>query len=232
MTTTPPTTRDFYKVLIVGQSGKGKTYSARNLDRDTTGFINVEKKPLPFKGAFKHTVVPNNADDVLAALADFSKNPDVKAIFVDSFSAFADMLLAEARKTKKGFDIWSAYAEGIGRFLEYVKRVKKEVFLTAHYEILNVEGAPEKRTKVKGKEWEGLIEKEFAIVLYADSIPAQGDGKYRRPDYILWLAKDDTSAKCPPDIFGEDVVTIPNDLDLVLGKVYEFVGAQKEKKAA
>ena len=45
--------RDYYKVLLVSQSGKGKTYSFRNMNPDTTGFVNVENKPLPFKNNFK-----------------------------------------------------------------------------------------------------------------------------------------------------------------------------------
>ena len=56
------------------------------------------------------------------------------------------------RKTKKGFDIWSGYNEEIARFNEYVKKINKEMFVTAHYEILNVEGAPEKRVKVSAKQ--------------------------------------------------------------------------------
>ena len=46
--------RDYYKVLLVSQSGKGKTYSAKNLNPETTGFINVENKPLSFKNSFKY----------------------------------------------------------------------------------------------------------------------------------------------------------------------------------
>jgi hypothetical protein len=49
------TQREVYKVLLVGASGKGKTMSFRNFDRATTGFINIENKPLPFPGRFEHT---------------------------------------------------------------------------------------------------------------------------------------------------------------------------------
>ena len=46
--------RDFYKVLIVGSSGKGKSYMMRTLDKTSTGYINVENQPLPFKNEFKN----------------------------------------------------------------------------------------------------------------------------------------------------------------------------------
>jgi hypothetical protein len=39
--------REAYKIAIVSSSGRGKTYSFRNLDPATTGFINIENKPLP-----------------------------------------------------------------------------------------------------------------------------------------------------------------------------------------
>jgi hypothetical protein len=66
-----------YKILLVGGSGRGKTYSFRNMDRETTLFINVENKPLPFKGSFKHMVVPESPAEVRSALADGSKNPAI-----------------------------------------------------------------------------------------------------------------------------------------------------------
>jgi len=94
--------RDYYKVLLVAQSGSGKTFSFRDMNPDTTGFINVENKPLPFKNRFKYHKRINRYSEVLDALVEFAKNPEITSIVVDSFSAYGDLLLAEARKTKKG----------------------------------------------------------------------------------------------------------------------------------
>jgi len=209
-------------VLLVGGSGRGKTYSFRNMNKETTCFINVENKPLPFKGGFKHTVVPDNHVKVLDAIKKASADDSIDCIVVDSFSAYMDMLLKESRSTKRGFDIWNYYNEEIGRFNEYVKKAKKEVFVTAHYEIIGDElsGQRERRVKSKGKEWEGMIEKDYTIVLFAESIP-QEEG---RPEHIFSLVNDGTSsAKCPPEMFGEDVLSVPNDTAHVLEKIKEFV---------
>lgn len=143
--------RDYYKVLLVGSSGKGKTYSFRNMDPNATGFINIEDKPLPFKNKFKYHYRPKTVNEVKQALSEAAANPDIKCIAIDSFSAYMDLLLAECRSTKKGFEIWQAYAEGIGKFLTFVKGLQKEVFLTAHYETLGLEGNQEKRVKCKGE---------------------------------------------------------------------------------
>jgi len=212
--------RDFYKLLIVSQSGKGKTYSFRNMNPLTTGFVNVENKPLPFRNTFKYHARPKSLSEIKSIISEYSKNPEINVIVFDSFSAFVDIILVEARATKKGFDIWNFYNDEIGKLFNFIKGIEKEVFITAHYEWLQGdEGVKEKRIKVKGKEWEGVVEKEFTIVLYGDS---KVDDK-GRPMYRFDLFQENSSTKCPPDIFGTEVMSIDNDSNYVLNKILEFV---------
>lgn len=212
--------RDYYKILIVGPTGKGKTTSFEGMDRTSTGFINAEKKPLGFDRPFKYHAKPKKFGGVMKAMQDFAANPEITAIVLDSLSAVFDMLVKEMRDNFSGYDIWNNYNKQIGELLSLVKDIEKEVFITAHYEVLNLEGDAEKRVKVKGKEWEGQIEKDFTMVLYAED-------KWRdeKPEYLFRLAKEGTSAKCPKkirELFGEDIYSIPNDSRLVLDKVVEF----------
>lgn len=212
--------RDYYKVLLVSQSGKGKTYSARNLNRDTTGFVNVEDKPLPFKGGFKNHERPKTMNEAKLALKKFADDPSINVIFFDSLSAYLDIILNEARTTKKGYDVWNFYAEEVGKFLNFIKTIQKEVFITAHYEWIQDEaGAKERRVKTQGKAWEGWLEKEFTIVLFADR---KVDNLTKSADAWFDLALDNSSSKCPPDIFGENIFRIPNDCNFVLEKIIEF----------
>lgn len=211
--------RDYYKILLISQSGKGKTYSFRNMNPATTGFINVENKPLPFKNNFKYHKRCLTVEDAKAALKEYANNPEITAIVFDSFSAYVDLLLGIARATKKGFDIWNYYNEEIGKILNFIKSIQKEVFVTAHYEWLaGDEGVKEKRLKVKGKEWEGVVEKEFTIVLYADN-----KFEDKKPVYYFSTVLENSSCKMPPEILGEDVYTIPNDSKYILDKIIEFV---------
>ena len=212
--------RDYYKVLLVGQSGKGKTFSFRNCDPLTTGFINVENKPLPFKNNFKFHKKPNASAEVLEVIKEYAQNPEITMIVIDSFSAYMDLALAEGKKTKKGFDIWNYYNDMVDLFNLYVKKTNKELYATAHYEILGIEGSMEKRIKVKGKQHEGLIEKDYTIVLYADN---KFDDK-GKANYYYVLAGEGLSAKCPPDIFGSDVIKVPNDINSIDIKIKDFVG--------
>jgi len=187
------------------------------MSESTTGFVNAENKPLPIERTFKHYAKPKKFAGALKAIEDYAKNPEIDCIVVDSMSEIFNMLLEEMRVNFRGFDVWDNYNRGISKLMNLVKSVEKEMFLTAHYEVINIEGEPEKRIKTKGKEWEGMIEKEFTIVLYADS-KFEND----KPKYFFKLAAEGTSAKCPPGVFGTDVFKIPNDSNEVLKKVVEF----------
>lgn len=68
-----------------------------------------------------------------------------------------------------------------------------------------------------------MIEKEFTIVLYADK---KMDTNTKKVDAWFDLALDNSSSKCPPDIFGENVYIIPNDSKFVLDKIKEFLGVK------
>lgn len=211
--------RDYYKILLTGGSGKGKTYSMRNLNPDTTGVINIEDKPLPFKNKFKYHSRPKTINNVKSVLKEYAENNEIDCIFIDSLSEYLNLLLAHARTTKRGYDVWNLYNEEVGKFLSFIKSIEKEVFITAHYEWIQDEGgAKEKRVKTKGKEWEGVIEKEFTIVLYADS-----KFEDKIPKFFFTLTSEDSSAKCPPDIFGNGVYSIENDCDKILEAIKEFV---------
>ena len=143
---------------------------------------------------------------------------------LDSFSSYIDSVLKTARETKKGFDIWNFYNEEIGKLMFIIKKYPKDIFLTAHYEwIQTEEGAIEKRVKVKGKEWEGMIEKEFTIVLYSD---IQINDEKR--SYNLKLNTDGKdSAKCPPIFVIDNQNIIPNDCNKFLNHVREILNNNK-----
>jgi len=198
----------FYQIALVGASGKGKTMAFRNMNPETTGFINMENKPLPFIDKFKHYSEPIDWKECYQKLIEYAKNDEIQVVVLDSFSAYVESLLKTARESKRGFDIWNMYNEEIGRLLFAIKKYPKHIIVSAHYEWVDgVEGAVEKRIAVKGKEWKGLVEKEFTIVHYADM---RKDDKKR--DYFINLhGEDNDSAKTPLIFTEEGEERIPND---------------------
>ena len=210
MNTTP------YQIALVGAPGRGKTMSFRNLKPETTGFINVESKPLPFINKFKHYSAPNNWQECYQKLIEYAKDDTVEVVVLDSFSAYVDSLLKTARETKRGFDIWNYYNEEIGKLLFAIKKYPKHIIVSAHYEWVETDaGAVEKRIMVKGKEWKGMVEKDFTIVHFADMKIVE---KKRR--YTLALNSDGlTSAKTPPIFTDEGIDEIENDYNPFLEKM-------------
>jgi len=211
--------KEYFKVLLVGRSGTGKTYTAKTFS-ENTAIVNAENKPLPFKNKFKYHSRPTTYKEAYDAIIEAAKNSDVEAIYIDSFSAILEFALLEARKTKKGFDIWNHYNESISKLIELIKKVPKHVFVSAHYEVIeNVDGNNEKVVKSKGKEWRGQIEREFAVVLFSDS-KANDKGK---PEYWYNTFAEGTTAKSPPDLF-EGELKVANDGKFLLDKIREFTG--------
>ena len=64
-----------------------------------------------------------------------------------------------------------------------------------------------------------VLEKEFTVVLYGTSKQKENG----RPEYFFNLYEQDSSSKCPPDIFGEEVTSIPNDSNGVFNQILNFI---------
>jgi hypothetical protein len=206
--------------MIVGASGRGKTYSFRNMNPKTCGYINMEGKPLPFINKFENYYIPNTWQDAYSKLIEYAKNDKITEVVFDSFSAYIDSVLKTAQETKKGFDIFNFYNEEIGRFNFIMTRYPKDIFVTAHYEwIQGDSGVVEKRVKVGGKKWEGVIEKDYTIVLYTDMKIVD-----QNRNYFFTLNTDGKdSAKCPPIFLQNTDNTITNDSNEFLQHVRKIL---------
>jgi len=210
-----------YQFALVGMSGRGKTMAFRNMDPDTTGFVNMENKPLPFINRFKHYSAPTSWQECYQKLIEYAKNKEIKVVILDSFSAYLDSVLKTARDTKRGFDVWNFYNEEIGKLLYVVKNYNKHLVVTAHYEWVETdEGAIEKRIMVKGKEWKGFVEKDFTVVHYADMNVVD-----KKRNYFITLNSDGkSSAKTPPMFLDdESQEKMENDYSLFIAKVNKIL---------
>lgn len=209
-----------YQFALVGMSGRGKTMAFRNMDVETTGFVNMESKPLPFLNKFKHYSTPNTWQECYQELIKYAKDSSIKVVILDSFSAYIDSVLKTARDTKKGFDIWNYYNEEIGKLMYLIKKYPKHIIVTAHYEwVESDEGAVEKRIMVKGKEWKGMVEKEFTIVHYADMSVVDGKRNY----FITLNSDGKSSAKTPPMFLDDSQDRIDNDYNEFILKVNKIL---------
>lgn len=197
----------FGKVAIVGPSGTGKSYLSKTADRNTTGFINVERKPLPYKAeAFKFEGKPKNWAGFMKNLKDYSENPDIKKIIIDSQTGAFELLNRECQTNFSGWDIAKAYNRNVYEYFELLKNIEKDILVCSHDELVKVDdGTKQRRMAIHNKEYEGKAERAFTIVLYTGSRIKSGT-----PEYFLKTFEVDASAKVPEGLFGEEL-EIPND---------------------
>lgn len=212
-------------ILVCGQSGSGKSYSLRNLDKERTKIINIERKILPFKEAlkFKHYVEVDNSIKASEEIKRSLSSDEYDIIVIESFTKYVELLLAYSKNINKGYDIYNYYNSTISSFLEAIKgNQNKFIIITAideRVEFIQPTGAitTSRRCAVSGKEWEGKIEKEFTVVLFTDVKQEKG----KNPEYRFITNNDGTnSSKSPPDLFGKQY--IENDINFIINKMIEY----------
>jgi|688.fasta_scaffold05445_27 hypothetical protein len=216
--------RNYYaKVAIVGQSGTGKSYLSKTADKETTGLINVERKPLPYKSMplFKFEGRPKTWVAFIKNLNDYINNPEVKSIIIDSQTMALNILHNEMGKTFTGYDIYKNFNKAVYDYLETLKNAEKDIIVLSHDEILPIEGEKVKRMAVHGKEYEGKIEQHYSIVLYTGTRLKEGS-----PEYFLKTFEPGTSTKVPeglfPDKNGITLKEIKNDSGYIFEELKNY----------
>lgn len=221
----PPEEERLYyaKAGIIGPTGTGKSYLSKTCDVETTGYINMERKPLPYKQTkpFPFMANPKNWASYKQALIDMgglSDKPEiqerfanVKRLILDSQTMAFNTLNKEMSLNFSGYDIYKNYNRQVYEYLEILKDIKKDILVFSHDEWLKVDGEGRKRMMaVHGKEFEGKIEQHFTICLFTGT--RLKDGK---PEYYLRTFEQETSTKVPegmfPDKNGNNLLEIPND---------------------
>lgn len=214
-------------VIVVGESGRGKSRAIKNLDPEKTVIINIESKVLPFKGAAKFKKSVNSdffatPEYLLSFLKELSTRDDIKVVVIDSFSKWSEQLYKFAQRAFKSshnkFDIPNFYNDTLYDLFEVVKALNKYVILIGHPEISEtMTGETIKSLSVLGKKWRGKVEKESMIVLYANARKNDDGGI----EYFFETQTDGvTSAKSPEGMF--DSLEIDNDYNFVIDKIKEY----------
>lgn len=208
---------------IMGESGSGKTTSMRNLDPETTFYIDCDKKGLSWKGwreqyiAGKNYLVTDFAQIVMQTLNAISKNEDyshIKTVVIDTLNGI--MVADEVRRMKeKGFDKWQDLAQCVWSLLDslYTFRDDLTIIVICHSQTQKEDdGYTFTRIKTSGKKLDKLnVESKLTTVLNAMC----KDGKY-----IFKTHSDNSTAKTPMGAFDQD--EIDNDIVAVLKALADY----------
>ena len=197
-------------VLIMGESGSGKTYSIKNFDPAEVGIFSVEKNRLPFKkDGFK--VVKNAGYNVIMkALA----KPTLKRYVIDD----SQYLLVNEffdRAKESGYQKFTDLALNFRNLIHYISRELPDdvVVYFLHHTELDAAGKVKAKTIGRMLDEKLTVEGCFDIVLLA-----QTEGTEH---YFVTQSDGYTSAKSPEGMFDQK---IPNDLAAVDAAIREYWG--------
>ncbi len=221
-------------ILIIAESGAGKSTSIANLDPKETFIINVANKPLPFKGWKSKYKIWSREDqsgnmytrpiakEIEACLKYVSeKRPEIKNIVIDDFQYIFAFEYFE-RAEEKGYDKFTSIAKNMASIakLPIVLREDLHVFFLTHAEeSQDLEGRRRFKAKTIGKLVDNSLTLEglYSIVLFG-KVKKDKDGNI---NYVFETQNNgENICKSPAGMF--ESFEIPNDLEFVKQAIINY----------
>ena len=202
-------------VLIMGESGSGKSASLRNFAPNEISVFNVTNKPLPFKQG--KTKIPKIDNATYADIANALANPNKRAYVIDDAGYLLSFEMFK-RANETGYSKFTDMAKNFFDMLDFINTKLPNdiiVYITMHTE----DDSEMHKTKAKtiGKMIDQNLNLEglFTIVLRA----MQTEEGYK------FITRDDrvSTAKSPMGMFESD--KIDNDLkevDRIIREYYDM----------
>lgn len=201
-------------VLVLGESGSGKTASLRNFKSEDISVLNVASKPLPFRNVNKIKMANKATYAMIKGAVSSGRTPSYvvdDAQYLMAFESFDKV-------NETGYTKFSVMAKNYEDMLRYIQ--EETPANTIVYVLQHIERSEDGRVKAKtlGKMLDSqlTIEGLFTIVLLA-----QTDGKKHS---FITQSDGMTPCKSPMGMFDE--MEIDNDLKLVDDKIREYYDIQ------
>lgn len=221
-------------IIVVGDTGSGKSTSVATLNPKETFIINTLNKPLPFKGSKTNYSVENknvystdNYAKVIAAIGKVDKDrPEIKNLILDDIGF---VMLGEffEKAGEKGYDKFAHMGQHMQQIINTAKNCRDDLNVVMMF---HEDDDVSDRIKVgkKVKLIGMMLEDKYnplAIVTICLFTNVNFNEKTGEAEYTFITQRCKVEgllipAKTPQGMF--DSVRIPNDLSLVLNKVKEY----------
>lgn len=220
-------------VLIIGESGSGKSTSIETLDPKQTFIINVKNKPLPFKG-WKSMYTPfsketpngnyigtDNPQIIMSVMQHVSdKLQHIKVLIIEDYQYMsANEYMNRAKES--GFQKFTDIGKNIYSTADLHNKLREDltvVYINHPDETTDSMGDKKIRAKTAGKLIDNVVTLEglFTVVLFTKVEKGKEGMEYS----FITQSDGITTAKSPKGMF--DKLKIPNDLNFVIKKINEY----------
>ena len=221
-------------VLIIADSGSGKSTSMRNLPAKETFIINIANKPLPFKGWKKdytniskdnpkgNMTSASSAAGIIKAMKHVNDNmPHIKTLVVDDWQYMSSFEYFD-RANEKGYDKFTQIASNLAQVAKMPKDLRDDLyvfFLTHSEDSTDINGHRKVKAKTIGKMIDNTLTLEglFSIVLFGH-VKKDEDGQLHYG--FDTVNNGENTCKSPMGMFDDSF--IDNDLQLVKDCIAEY----------
>ena len=196
-------------VLVIGESGSGKSASLRNFSEDEIGIFNVASKPLPFRKKLKK--VDNSTYGVIKKALT---NPKLKCYAIDD-SQYLLCFAEFARAKETGYQKFTDFALDFTNLIKFIIEQTPPdciVYFLHHSEQTEF-GKIKAKTIGKMLDNHLTVEGLFAVVLYCVA-----DGTKHK---FITQSDGSTTAKSPMEMLP---LEMDNDLKAVDTAIREYWG--------
>jgi hypothetical protein len=194
-------------VLVLGESGSGKSASMRNFEPNEVGIFNVASKPLPFKKK-----IPKADGASYKTILNSLAAPKLKKYVIDDSQY---LLCFELFRTAKetGYQKFTDMALNFYNLIQFIitKTPPDVIVYFLHHTETTAEGKIKAKTIGKMLDEKLTVEGLFSIVLLCVT-----DGENHK---FITQSDGCTTAKSPMEMFDKE---IDNDLKFVDTKIREF----------
>lgn len=202
-------------VLVLGESGSGKTFSIKNFDTEEVGIFAVEKSRLPFRKEFK--VAKNATYETI--MSCFKGDVQLKKYVIDDSQYLLVNEMFDKAKDA-GYGKFTDIAVHFRNLIHYINHQLPDdviVYFLHHSETDSNTGKIKAKTVGKMLDNQLTVEGCFSIVLLAS---AEGT-----EHFFITQSDGYTTAKSPEGMFD---IRIPNDLKAVDVAIRDYYGIKEE----
>lgn len=205
--------------FVLGNSGEGKSFSLKHLDPKLVGVINVNNKPLPFRGGhdFKK-IATDNAERIKQVLLQ-SQAP---IIVIDDFQyVMGNEYIGGANQKFTGDAAFQRYNIMAYNAWSIINTAIREVPDNKRVYILSHTQEDNGRSKIKtiGKMLDDKIVLEGMVTMVLQTTIQD------KNHYFMTQNNGFNTVKSPEDMFQSEL--IPNDLNAVDDAICEYYGIAK-----